>query len=76
MGRPRLPQPAVVVQIKLHLRPEEDGDLIGFFAGIPPYRRAAQVKQALRSGGLASEVTSSMADDDELTSLAQGLLFQ
>ena len=39
MSRPRLPQPSVVVQIKLHLRPDADADLVRFFADIPPYRR-------------------------------------
>jgi hypothetical protein len=76
MGRPRLAQPAVVVQIKLHLRPDTDGDLVAFFAAIPPHRRAGFVKQALRSGGLMPASSSGGADEDELTGLAQGLLFQ
>lgn len=76
MSRPRLARPAVVVQIKLHLRPDIDADLVAFFAAIPPYRRAGFVKQALRSGGLVPASSSGGADEDELTSLARGLLFQ
>jgi hypothetical protein len=76
MGRPRLARPAVVVQIKLHLRPDIDADLVAFFAAIPPYRRAGFVKHALRSGGPMPASSSGLADEDELTDLVQGLLFQ
>ncbi len=75
MSRPRLPQPSVVVQIKLHLRPDADADLVRFFADIPPYRRAGLVKQALRSGGLPQAAPGTTGDDD-LADLVQGLVFQ
>gem|GEM_PF-1867567 len=39
--------------VKFHLRPGEDDDLIQFFADLPTRQRAAAFKVALRSGGMA-----------------------
>ena len=72
MARPRLPVPSEKINIKLHLRPGEDDDLIRFFAALPPHRRAASLKVALRSGGMAQAAAESMPDDVTLTDALLG----
>lgn len=65
-GRPKSERAARarIIRIKLRLYPDEDDDLMTFFAGIPRGLRAAMVKQALRSGVQGSEMGSS--SDEEL----------
>ena len=75
MARPRLPARSVIVSVKFHLRPDEDADLIRFFASIPLYRRAAAVKAAMRSGGLTAGEALQQPDDADLLDLAEGLIF-
>lgn len=75
MARRRLPTPPVLVNVKLHLRPDTDADLLAFFAGIPAYRRAGAVKAALRAGGLPAVAAAELADDGELLDQAARLLF-
>jgi hypothetical protein len=67
----------MLVNIKLHLRPEEDDDLIGFFAATPPRRRARAVKAALRSGALPQAASADSPADEALTEalMEGGLLF-
>lgn len=72
MARPRLPVTSQKINIKLHLRPGEDDDLIRFFATLPPHRRAASLKVALRSGGMAQVAAESMPDDVTLTDALLG----
>jgi len=72
MVRPRLPAPSQKINIKLHLRPGEDDDLIRFFAALPPHRRAASLKVALRSGGMAQAAAESMPDDVTLADVLLG----
>ena len=67
MARPRLPTPSQLVNVKFHLRPGDDDDLIRFFAALPPHRRAAALKVALRSGGMAQAVAEGLPDDTTLT---------
>ena len=67
MARPRLPTPSQLVNVKFHLRPGEDDDLIRFFAALPPHRRAAALKVALRSGGMVQAAAESLPDDAALT---------
>ena len=52
-GRPRLPVQAVVLNLKLRLRPGVDDDLIAFFGRIPttPPRWGGQGRHALRKPG-------------------------
>ena len=52
-GRPRLPVQAVVLNLKLRLRPGVDDDLIAFFGQIPPRHRAGrgQGRDAFREPG-------------------------
>ncbi len=75
MARRRLPTPTVLVNVKLHLRPDADADLLAFFAGIPAYRRAGAVKAALRAGGLPAAPADQRPDDGELLDQAARLLF-
>ena len=77
MARPRLPNPSQLVNVKFHLRPGEDDDLIRFFAALPPYRRAAALKVALRSGGMAQVAAEGLPDDAALTDalLDSGMVF-
>ena len=75
MVRRRLPTPPVLVNVKLHLRPDADADLLAFFAGIPAYRRAGGVKAALRAGGLPAAAADQRPDDGELLDQAARLLF-
>jgi hypothetical protein len=56
-----------LVNVKFHLRPGEDDDLIRFFAALPPHRRAAALKVALRSGGMAQAIAEGLPDDAALT---------
>jgi hypothetical protein len=74
-GRPRRSRPKVVVRIKLTLTPGEDDDLVGFFAALPPRRRAQAVMAAMRSGRLAQ--TSAGPADDVLADalLAGGMVY-
>jgi hypothetical protein len=67
MARPRLPVPSAKINVKFHLRPGEDDDLIRFFAALPPHRRAAALKVALRSGGMAQAAAEGLPDDAALT---------
>lgn len=75
MARHRLDTRSVIVNVKLHLRPDADADLIDFFASIPAYRRAGAVKAALRTGGLTAAAALQLPADDELLDQAAGLLF-
>jgi len=77
MARPRLPVPALLVNAKFHLRPGEDDDLIRFFADLPPRQRAAALKVALRSGGMARVAVEGLPDDTALTEalLDSGMVF-
>ena len=68
-GRPPAPRAAVVIQIKLRLRPEEDDDLICFFSSIPVGLRAIWVKQALREGVRVEDDTMPSGDDELLDAL-------
>ncbi|MBM3122947.1 MAG: hypothetical protein FJZ97_12305 [Chloroflexi bacterium] len=61
-GRPRRTRPKVVIRVKLTLTPGEDDDLLGFFAALPPRRRAQAVMAAMRSGCLLP--ASAGASDD------------
>jgi len=77
MTRPRLPTPSQLVNVKFHLRPGEDDDLIRFFATVPLHHRAAALKVALRSGGMAQVAAEGLPDDAELTValLDSGMVF-
>ncbi len=50
-GRPRRHGIRHIYHLKLYLWEGEDDDLIAFLEAIPPRRRAAAIKTALRSGG-------------------------
>ena len=73
-GRPPSPRAASarVIHIKLRLYPGEDDDLIAFFDGIIPRLRAAQVKQALRSG--VQDTSQTVASDDRLLDALDSLV--
>lgn len=64
MARPRLEQHAIIVQVKLSLRPGEDEDLISFFGQVPARLRAAAVKRALRSGGMTVQLSDLPSDEE------------
>ena len=63
-GRPRLPEQAVVLCLKLRLRPGVDDDLIAFFAHLPARYRARAAKAAMRSGNLTAAVSADLPADD------------
>ena len=71
MARPRLPVPSLLVNVKFHLRPGEDDDLIRFFAELPPRRRATALKVVLRMGGMTQVSADELPDD---VALAEALL--
>jgi len=73
-GRPRLPEQAVVVNLKLRLRPGVDDDLIAFFARIPPRFRAGAAKAAMRSGNLATAAATDLPADDAVADVLGELL--
>lgn len=77
MARPRLPVPSRLVNVKFHLRPGEDDDLIRFFADLPPRQRAAAVKVALRAGGMTQVTLADLSDDEALVAalLEGGMVF-
>ena len=56
---------AHIIRIKLRLYPDEDDDLIAFFATVPRGLCATMVKQALRSGTQKTD-QDILFDDDEL----------
>lgn len=58
----------------LHLYEGEDDDLIAFFDALPPRKRRAGLKAALRAGGMLTIHLEELADDDELLEAAQGFL--
>ena len=71
MGRPRKAGKTMVVQVFLRLREGEDDDLIAFFREIPPRRRAAAVKTALRLGGIPrGDGAAGPAEEEILEDLA------
>ena len=55
-------------EVKLYLWEGEDDDLIAFLEGLPPRKRAAGIKLALRSGGALADLQSAdlEEDDDEM----------
>ena len=56
MGRPKLDNPPLVVQVKLRLYSGRDDDLISFFRALPKGLRSVAVKHALREGTQTTEV--------------------
>jgi hypothetical protein len=73
-GRPPLACQVFTIHITLNLREGEDDDLLRFFTNLPPHRRAAALKAALRAGGMAVQAENAAADD-ELSEAAADLLF-
>ncbi len=71
-GRPRLPVQAVVLNLKLRLRPGVDDDLIAFFGQIPPRHRAGAAKAAMRSGNLATAVSADLPADEAVADALGG----
>ncbi len=63
-GRPSSAVKSIVIRVALHLRPDEDADLIEFFAPIPHRLRASAMKKALRSGRLTNPIADLPSDDD------------
>jgi hypothetical protein len=70
-GRPRSDRAASakIVYVKLRLYPDEDGNLIRFFASIPSGLRATMVKQALQSGSEIACQDDAPEDDDVFSAL-------
>lgn len=73
-GRPRLPVPAVVLNLKLRLRPGVDDDLIAFFGQIPSRHRAGAAKAAMRSGNLGAAALADLPADDAVADALGELL--
>ncbi len=73
-GRPRSTSLTVVIRAVLTLREGEDDDLIAAFQSVPPRKRAAFIKAAMRSGGLTVNVEGLPDDEDLADSLESFLL--
>jgi hypothetical protein len=73
-GRPPLPEQAVVLNLKLRLRPGVDDDLIAFFRQVPPRHRAGAAKAAMRSGDLATAVSADLPADETVADALGELL--
>ena len=65
MTRPCLTTVAIVVRTAITLREGDDDDLIRAFNRVPPRRRSAFIKAALRAGGIQVNIDT-LPDDDEL----------
>lgn len=63
-GRPK--RETIVVMIKLRLHPDEDDDLIDFFASLPARGRARAVITALRTGNISQVLVDEGLDDDQM----------
>lgn len=73
-GRPRLPEQAVVLNLKLRLRPGVDDDLIAFFSQVPLRYRAGAAKTAMRSGNLTAAVLIDLPADETMADALGELL--
>ena len=67
MTRGRKPKKGVrhTFRVTLLLWEDEDDDLLTFLEGLPPRKRAAGIKLALRSGGALSDLQSADLGEDE-----------
>ncbi len=65
-GRKPLPARAMLIRASLILRAGEDDDLIRAFQAVPPRKRAAFIKAAMRSGQLQGALLDDLPGDDEL----------
>lgn len=65
-GRPISAVPTWDCQIHLRLRVGEEDDLIAFLRNLPPRRRAAALKAALRTGGMGLGPLEADNSEDEL----------
>ena len=74
-GRPPRERPAVVVNVKLYLDPEIDGDLVQWFAGLPDGTRAQCVMAALRGASLGEVAADGLPSDEEVADLLGGRLW-
>lgn len=74
-GRPPLNCRVIPLHITLNLREGEDDDLLAFFSGLPPRRRAAALKSALRAGGMQAGEVIGAGIDAELSQAVDDLLF-
>ena len=73
MARPALDYEPVIINVKLCLHPEHDGDLVAWFGGLPQRGRAMAVITRLRLGkGVVGEVE--MVQDEGVTDALAGLL--
>lgn len=73
-GRPVHAGEIFEVHVHLRLRTGEDDDLIAFLNGIPPRRRAATLKVALRAGGMKVFSQAEGLPDDDLANALGDLL--
>jgi hypothetical protein len=71
-GRPR--RETVVVRVKLRLHPDEDDDLIGFFASLPEQGRARAVTRALGTSDIHRVLLEQGNDDDQMADDFEGWL--
>jgi hypothetical protein len=58
----------------LHLYEGEDDDMIAFFESLPPRKRRAGLKAALRAGGMQTVRVEDLSDDEELEDAAAAFL--
>ncbi len=73
-GRPREQGEEVEIILHLRLRRGRDDDLIEFFDSIPPRRKVAAVKMALRAGGMTTVRIEDLPDEDDLEEALDALL--
>jgi hypothetical protein len=62
----RLTSMVVVIRAVLSLREGEDDDLIEVFRRVPPRKRSAFIRAAMRSGGMKTVDLEGLPDDEEM----------
>jgi len=73
-GRPRRRKRPRTYNVKLVLYDGEDDDLIAYLDAAPVRRRAAAVKQAMRSGDIARLDLPDLPGDEEMIDAFEDLL--
>jgi hypothetical protein len=66
VGRPKIEEEPVIINIKLTLYPSLDQDLIDWFDNLPPRGRASAVMSALRSGSIVLGGEANGTGEDEM----------
>jgi hypothetical protein len=66
VGRPKIEEEPVIINIKLTLYSSQDQDLIDWFENLPSRGRASAVMSALRSGSIVLGEEANGTGEDEM----------